>query len=97
MIKFSEILTIMILGFLITLTIYIPFCCLKELTSQSQRKRGKRLREYTCKKCGYSAWALDHILETKCHKCGADVKTVPVPVFEGSSVCNEGRKVRKVV
>lgn len=94
MIKFSEILTILVQGFLITLTIYIPVCCLNEVTSQ--RKRGKRLREYTCKCCGYSAWALDHIFETKCHNCGSNVKTEPVPTFEGSSVCNEERKnIRK--
>jgi len=55
----------------------------------------KMLREYTCQKCGYSAWALEHILNTTCFHCGAPVTTKPVPTFEGSFVCDEKTKKRR--
>lgn len=30
---------------------------------------------YECPVCGFSAWALDHILVVKCHICGTLVET----------------------
>ncbi|MDW5300219.1 MAG: hypothetical protein SA378_08795 [Sedimentibacter sp.] len=97
MIRHSEILTIMIQAFFITTAGFIFIGCWDELildirrSRKLLRKRGgeKLLREYTCPKCGYSAWALDHIVDTNCHRCGAPVTTKPVPAAEGSFVCNE--------
>lgn len=101
MIKHSEILTIMIQSFFITAAGFIFVGCWDDLIDDINRSRKtlkkkggrKNLREYTCQKCGYSAWALDHIVDTNCHRCGASVKTKPVPINEGSFVCNE--KVQK--
>lgn len=97
MIKHSEILTIIIQAFFITVAGFIFVGCWDELkydikrSRKAQRKKGgkKILREYVCQECGYSAWALDHIVNTNCHRCGAPVKTKPVPIVEGSFVCNE--------
>jgi len=103
MIKHSEILTILIQAFFITAAGFTFIGCWQEVLydikriRKPMRKGGKRtMREYTCPKCGYSAWALDHILNTKCHKCGSDVETKPVPICEneGSFVCNE-RNLKK--
>lgn len=56
------------------------------------------MREYTCPKCGYSAWALDHIMSCKCKKCGTEVQTKPVATSdeESSSVCDVKRLKRMV-
>lgn len=101
MIKHSQILTILIQAFLMTIVGCIFVGCWNEIiydikrSRKALRKKGgkKTLREYTCKECGYSTWALDHIIDTNCYRCCAPVKTKPVPKFEGSFVCNE--KVQK--
>lgn len=56
------------------------------------------MREYTCPNCGYSAWALEHILSCKCLKCGAEVKTKPVAISEEKSsfICDTKKLKRKV-
>lgn len=82
----SEIGTIMVQVFLINIVGHIVVIgCVNNLIKH--RKRGKRLREYTCPECGFSAWALDHIIETNCHQCGASVKTKPVVKIERCTVC----------
>lgn len=72
---------------------------LKEAEKYLRREeREKNMREYTCPKCGYSAWALDHILAVTCRKCGTVVETKPVPVIdenEKSFVC-DGRKHKRM-
>ncbi len=103
MIKYSEIFTIMIQAFFITAAGIIFVGCFDELKEDIKRSRNiinkkkggnRSLREYTCSECGYSAWALDHIVETSCHHCGASVKTKPVPIFEKSFVCDEKKQKR---
>jgi ssDNA-binding Zn-finger/Zn-ribbon topoisomerase 1 len=101
MIKLSEVFTIIIQAFFITVAGCIFVGCKDEMIEDLKRgiklrKRngGSRLREYVCPECGYSAWALDHIFETSCHHCGASVKTKPVPIFEKSFVCDE-KKIKR--
>lgn len=104
MIKHSEILTIMIQAFFITTACFIFVGCWNEVLNDIKRNRkklkkkggNKRMREYTCPKCGYSAWALDHILTVNCRECGTFIKTKPVPVSESdkSFVCDEKRHKR---
>ena len=104
MIKHSEILTIMIQAFFITVAGFIFVGCWEEVLhdikkgQKSLKKKGgkKHMREYTCPKCGYSAWALDHILTVDCCKCGTVVETKPVPVCddEKSFVCDEKKLKR---
>ncbi len=57
------------------------------------------LREYTCPNCGYSAWALDHILECNCFKCKTPVRTEPVPIVEitEKSFVTNKKKQKKVI
>lgn len=99
MIKNSIFLTIIIQAFFITIASCIFVGCKDELIEDikyglgiRKKKGGSRLREYDCPECGYSAWALDHIIETNCHRCGASVKTKPVPIFEKSNVCDENKQ-----
>jgi len=98
MIKYSEILTIMIQAFFITVVGFIFVGCGSELLEDikeskktlKKRKGGKRnMRVYTCPDCGYIAWALDHIYDTNCHHCGASVKTKPIPKIEKSFLFSE--------
>jgi len=103
MIKHSEILTIMIQAFFITAAGFIFVGCGSEFLEDISRSRKilkkgekKKLREYTCPKCGYSAWALDHIMSCKCFKCKTEVQTKPVATSEEKScVCNE-KKLKRV-
>lgn len=86
----SEIGTIIVQAFVITLVGYIFVDCVTNLLLK--RKGGKSkmgFRIYVCAKCGYSAWAMDHIIETKCLNCGATVKTKPIPKIEKSSLFSE--------
>lgn len=101
MIKHSEILTILIQVLMITAAGIIFIGCWDELIYDIRRsrklmKKGGRKRmtpvnEYICPVCGYSAWALEHISECTCPKCGTVVKTKPVPncINEKSFVVNE--------
>lgn len=70
----------------------------KKYYQKIQKRIGgsKHMREYTCPNCGYSAWALDHLLTVNC-KCGTVVETKPVPVNEDekSFVCDE-RKFKRM-
>lgn len=100
MIKHFEFLSIMIQAFFITTTGFIfVYCCddfLDDIISSRKTlkkiKRGKRnLRGYTCLNCGFSAWALDHIVDTYCHHCGIAVRTKPIPKIERSFVCGKRR------
>jgi len=106
MIKHSEILTIIIQSFLITTVSIIFIGCWDEVLYDTRKfrrllkKRGgkKHMREYTCPKCGYSAWALDHLLVVTCRHCGTVVETKHVPACENerSFVCDE-KKIKRVV
>lgn len=97
MIKYSEFLTIIIQAFFITVAGFIFVGCWDELIAdikmsrKTLKKRGGsvNLRNYSCPKCGFRAWALDHIIDTKCHSCGNSVTTEPVPKIEKSFVCND--------
>ncbi|GEM_PF-1588944 len=101
MIKNSQILTIMIQAFMITVIGIILVGCWNELIynirkgrklmKKGGRKRMGPVNEYLCPVCGYSAWALEHISECTCPKCGSVVKTKPVHncINEKSFVVNE--------
>jgi len=95
MIKYSEFLTIIVQAFLITLAGFIFVGCWSEVLSDVRNNRSRRklrkgakrmLREYICYSCGFKAWALDSIIDTKCRKCGAKVVTKPVPKVEKSFI-----------
>lgn len=86
MIKYSEILTILIQAFMITVAGFIFVGCWDELIHDLKRARrlkkkgGRRnLRQYVCPVCGFKAWTLEHISETTCRNCGKTVITEPVP------------------
>lgn len=93
MIKYSKFLTIIVQAFLITIGFFIFIGYWSEYVRKNRSRRKlkkgakKKLREYTCYNCGFSAWALDCIVDTKCSKCGAKVITKPVPKIERSFIC----------
>ncbi len=92
MIKHSEFLTIIIQAFFITLASVTFVGCWDEVLYDIRRSRklrmkgGKNMRRFTCPNCGYGAWALDHLLEVTCRKCGNNVKTEPVPKVKNSYI-----------
>jgi DNA-directed RNA polymerase subunit RPC12/RpoP len=101
MIKYSEISTIMLQAFLITLIEYIVIGCAAVVMRENFKKLKKRmggnknLREYICPGCGFSAWTLDRIVDTKCRKCGYKVITKPVPKIERSFIGRVGSHSRE--
>lgn len=103
MIKHSEFLTIIIQALFITLAGIGFIGCLDEFIHDIKRirkiqKKGgsKTLRKYNCSNCGFGAWALDHILVTKCNKCGATVETKPMPKNDESYAFGGKHKDRNV-
>lgn len=102
MIRHSEVITILVQAFMITAAGFIFVGCWDEVLHDIRRskkqkmKGGKHMRQFTCPACGYTAWALDHILEVTCRKCGNLVKTEPVPkVLDKKSFMFEGQRKKK--
>lgn len=98
MIKYSNILTILIQAFMITAASFIFVGCWDEVlydirqSKKLRMKGGKSMRRFTCPICGFKAWALDDLMEVTCRKCGSQVKTEPVPkVKDEKSFMREGR------
>lgn len=103
MIRHSEIITILIQAFMITVAGFIFVGCLDELMHDLKRanklkKKGglRTMRHYICPCCGFKAWTLDHIYETTCSSCGEKVVTEPVPkVKDEESFIRRGEKNRR--